>query len=151
MSQHKVSDPYPDKDRDNPFGGLATRPGGGLGAVPSFVVKDSGERKTFSSGSVRDTATGKIKWSRITFGPMMRRWAQHLTTAEEKYPDVAPGVPNFSRIESEEELFRYKESAFRHFMSWFFDEVDEDHAAATFFNINGVEIIKAKRLAKQAA
>lgn len=114
-------------------------------AVQPPIVKDSGERKTFSSGSVRDTETGKIKWSRITFGPMLRRWAQHLTTAEVKYPDVAPGVPNFTLIESEEEYFRYKESAFRHFMSWFFNETDEDHAAATFFNINGVEIIKAKR------
>lgn len=110
-----------------------------------FMVKDSGARQQFASGSVRDTAEGKIKWSRITFGPMMRRWAQHLTTAEAKYPDVAPGVPNFSLISTDEELVRYKESAFRHFMSWFFDETDEDHAAAVMFNLNGVEIIKDKR------
>lgn len=112
-----------------------------------FVVKDSGERITFGSGSVRDTAVGKIKWSRITFGPMMRRWAQHLTTAEAKYPDPpeTPGVPNFMLISTEEELQRYRESAFRHFMSWFSGETDEDHASACFFNINGVEIIKEKR------
>jgi len=115
---------------------------------PLRGIKDSGERITFASGSMRDPSTGKIKWSRITFGPMMRRWAQHLTTAEAKYPDPKPGVPNFTLIETEEELIRYKESAFRHFMSWFFDEVDEDHAAATFFNINGVEIIKDKRRQK---
>jgi hypothetical protein len=109
------------------------------------TIKDSGQRVTYASGSMRDPSTGKIKWSRITFGPMMRRWAQHLTTAEAKYPDPEPGIPNFTLIETDEEFFRYKESAFRHFMSWFFDEVDEDHAAATFFNINGVEIIKGKR------
>lgn len=109
-----------------------------------FTVKDSGKRMEFYSGSVRDTAEGKIKWSRITFGPMMRRWAQHLTTAEAKYPDIAPGVPNFSLIETEEELVRYKESAFRHFMSWFHGEVDEDHAASLMFNVNGVEMIKEK-------
>lgn len=115
----------------------------------NYVVKDSGTRQEFASGSVRDTAVGKIKWSRITFGPMMRRWAQHLTTAEAKYPDVAPGVPNFTLIETDEEYQRYKESAFRHFMSWFYDEVDEDHAAAVIFNVNGVELIKDKNRRKQ--
>lgn len=94
---------------------------------------------------MRDHSTGKLDWTRITYGPMMRRWAQHLTTAEAKYPDAALGVPNFMLIETDEELFRYKKSAFRHFMSWFYDETDEDHAAAVYFNINGVEIIKDKR------
>src|SRR5882672_6685518 len=49
-----------------------------------FVVKDSGERLEFASGSVRDTAAGKLNWSRVAAGPMLRRWAQHLTTAEAK-------------------------------------------------------------------
>lgn len=115
------------------------------------TIKDSGERVTYASGSMRDPSTGKIKWSRITFGPMMRRWAQHLTTAEAKYPDPQPGIPNFSLIETDEEFYRYKESAFRHFMAWFHDETDEDHASAVFFNINGVEIIKDKRRKKEGA
>ena len=113
------------------------------------VIKDSGERVTYASGSMRDPSTGKIKWSRILFGPMARRWAQHLTTAEAKYPDPEPGVPNFTLISTQEEYIRYKESALRHFMSWFYDEVDEDHASAVFFNINGVEIIKDKRKTKE--
>jgi hypothetical protein len=107
-------------------------------------IADSGKRMTFASGSMRDPSEGKIKWSRITFGPMMRRWAQHLTTAEAKYPDPKPGLPNFMLIETVEEYHRYRESAFRHFMDWFDGKTDEDHASATFFNINGVEIIKAK-------
>jgi len=107
-------------------------------------IQDSGERQVFKSGAMRDPSTGKIKWSRITFGPMIHRWAQHLTIAEAKYPDPSPGVPNFTLIEGEEEFLRYKESAYRHFMSWFYGETDEDHAAAVFFNINGVEIIKDK-------
>lgn len=117
--------------------------------TPLKTIKDSGERVTYASGSMRDPSTGKIKWSRILFGPMARRWAQHLTTAEAKYPDSKPGLPNFMLIETEEEYFRYKESALRHFMSWYYDEVDEDHASATFFNMNGVEIIKDKRKAKE--
>ena len=107
-------------------------------------IHDSGQRQIFTSGSMRDPSAGKIKWSRVTFGPMLRRWAQHLTTAEAKYPDPRPGVPNFSLIETEEEYLRYKESAYRHFMSWFYNESGEDHASAVFFNINGVELIKDK-------
>lgn len=107
-------------------------------------IHDSGQRQVFSSGAMRDPSTGKLDWTRVTFGPMLRRWALHLTRAEVKYPDAALGVPNFSLIETEEEYIRYKKSAYRHFMSWFYNETDEDHAAATFFNINGVEIIKAK-------
>lgn len=113
--------------------------------ITSYVVKDSGERKQFTSGSLRDTTTGKINWSRVFPGPMLRRWAQHLTTAEAKYPDVSPGVANWTLIESDEEYHRYKESAFRHFMQWYNDDIDEDHAAACYFNINGVELIKEKR------
>ncbi len=117
---------------------------------PKFVVKDSGKRQEFASGSVRDTSEGKIKWSRITFGPMMRRWADHLTKAEVKYPDPTPGIPNFTLISTEEERIRYRESAFRHFMSWWHEEKDEDHAAAVFFNINGVAIIDEKRAQPKA-
>lgn len=117
---------------------------------PLTTIKDSGERMQFASGSMRDPSTGKIDWTKITHGPMMRRWAQHLTAAEKKYPDPRPGVPNFTLIETEEERIRYKVSAFRHFMSWFYDEMDEDHAAAVFFNINGVEIIRDKQRKKEA-
>lgn len=113
--------------------------------VKQFTVKDSGERKQFASGSLRDTTTGKVNWARTAAGPMLRRWAEHLTHAEEKYPDVAPGVANWTLIETDEELERYRESAFRHFMSWYYGEVDEDHAAAVYFNINGVEYLKQKR------
>lgn len=114
-------------------------------ARTAFVIKDSGERKQFASGSLRDVTTGKIDWSNVTHGPMLRRWAVHLTKAKSKYPDAAPGVPNWTLIKTDEELARYKESAFRHFMQWFSDERDEDHASAVFFNINGVEHIRAKR------
>lgn len=113
------------------------------------TIHDSGERVTYASGSMRDPSIGKIKWSRILFGPMARRWALHLTTAEAKYPDAAPGVPNFMLIETDEEYFRYKESALRHFMSWYYEETDEDHASAVFFNVNGIEIIKDKRKARE--
>lgn len=141
--------PRPLHDIEETFGGSPESIDKGPEWAPLTTIKDSGERVTFASGSMRDPSTGKIKWSRILFGPMARRWAQHLTTAEAKYPDVAPGLPNFMLIETDEEYVRYKESALRHFMSWFYEEIDEDHASATFFNINGVEIIKDKRKARE--
>jgi hypothetical protein len=39
------------------------------------------------------------------------------------------------------EYDRFRESAFRHFMLWYLGHVDEDHAAAVFFNINGAEYV----------
>jgi hypothetical protein len=109
-----------------------------------FVVKDSGERKEFASGMVRDTATGKVDYSRALDGPMFDRWAAHLTRAEAKYPDVALGVPNWTLAAGNEELTRFRKSALRHFLQWFRGETDEDHASAVFFNINGAEYVRKK-------
>lgn len=45
---------------------------------------------------------------------------------------------------SEEELERFKASAFRHFMQWINGQDDEDHAVAVFFNIQAYEYTKQK-------
>lgn len=108
----------------------------------NFVVKDSGKRQIFASGMQRDTTEGKIDWWRVSVGPMLRRLAIHLTKGNTKYPDIKPGVPNWTLAQGEEELARFKQSAYRHFMQWYREEVDEDHAAAVFFNINGAEFVK---------
>jgi dATP/dGTP diphosphohydrolase len=110
-----------------------------------FEIKDSGERQEFAGGMVRDTTTGKIGWHRVADGPMLQRWAEHLTKGATKYPDIAPGSPNWTLASGDAELARFRESAFRHFMSWYFGETDEDHAAATYFNLNGAEAVKAKQ------
>lgn len=106
-----------------------------------FVVKDSGARTEFASGMVRDTTAEKVDFSTVTNGPMLDRWAAHLTKGAEKYPDVSPGVPNWMLAAGDEERVRFRKSAFRHFMQWYRGEVDEDHAAAVFFNINGAEFV----------
>src|ERR1700679_2396621 len=111
---------------------------------PKFVVKDSGKRQEFKSGMVRDTTDGKIEWHRVADGPMLERWADHLTKGNTKYPDTAPGVPNWTLAQGNEEYQRFRQSAFRHFMQWYYGVTDEDHAAATFFNINGAETVNAK-------
>ncbi len=109
-----------------------------------FEVKDSGERKKFASGMVRDVTTGKSEWHRTADGPMLKRWAVHLTRGGIKYPDVAPGKANWTLADGEEEYQRFRQSAYRHFMQWYYGDRDEDHGAAVFFNINGAEYVKEK-------
>lgn len=104
-----------------------------------FKIKDSGERKKFDSGMVRDITEGKIDFLLIRDGVMYKRWAEHLTKGAIKY-----AKRNWMKAEGEEELNRFKESAARHFEQWLAGNVDEDHAAAVFFNINGAEYIKNK-------
>lgn len=104
-----------------------------------FIVKDSGKRQEFTSGMQRDTTDGKIDYTLITDGPMLKRWAEHLTKGAKKY-----AKRNWMRANGQDELERFKESAFRHFMQWFHGETDEDHASAVYFNVNGYEFCKGK-------
>ena len=115
-------------------------------AVREFTVKDSGERKKFDSGMVRDTVAGKVDWWRVFIGPILERLAIHVTKGAVKYPDVKPGVPNWTLASGPEELQRFRESACRHFVQWLHGDMDEDHAAAVVFNINGAEYVKDKLL-----
>ena len=107
--------------------------------MSEFVIKDSGKREEFSGGMVRDTTEGKINWSLIADGPMMKRWAEHLTSGAKKY-----ATRNWMKAEGQAEFDRARESAFRHFIQWYRGESDEDHASAVFFNINEVEYVKEK-------
>ena len=103
----------------------------------SYTVKDSGKRAEFASGMVRDVDENKTLWSLVADGPMLERYARHLTAGAAKY-----SPRNWMLAEGEAEYQRFRESAFRHFMQWYYGEVDEDHAAAVWFNINGAEYVK---------
>jgi hypothetical protein len=111
---------------------------------PKFSVKDSGTRATFESGMVRDTNEGKVQYHRAFEGPMFERWAIQLTKGAAKYPDLPEGHANWTLAEGQHELTRFRESAVRHFVQWLRGDQDEDHAAAVFFNINGVEYVRSK-------
>ena len=106
-----------------------------------FKTNDSGERVDFESGMRRDVQTGKPRFDLIPLF-MLRRWAELMTRGAEKY-----GVNNWQLANSGEEMDRFKESAFRHFVQWMEGDDEEDHAAATFFNIACAEYLK-KRLDK---
>ena len=108
-----------------------------------YETKDSGKREDYASGMRRDTQEGKPDFSLLlTETPyeeqLITRWAALMTRGAEKY-----GRRNWQLANSEEELERFKASAFRHFIQWFTtaDEV-EDHAAAVLFNINAAEYVK---------
>lgn len=116
-----------------------------------FKVIDTGKRASFASGMVRNAADDKIDYTSVLDGPMFERWAAHLTKAKKIYPDVAPGVANWTLASSEEELVRFKKSFLRHAIQWLRGDTDEDHAAAIMFNVNGAEHTKVKMKEKKAA
>jgi hypothetical protein len=108
-----------------------------------FETRDSGERKVFSTGMQRDTTKDKVRWDLLLDGPMLRRWAELLTRGARKYDPR-----NWMKAYTPEEYDRFRESAVRHFMEYMEknmdDKVDEDHAAAVFFNINGMEYVRGR-------
>ena len=114
-----------------------------------FTIKDSGEREQYDSGMVRDTEADKTDFTNLLHGPMLVRWAEHLTRAKSKYPDVSPGVPNWTQAEGPEEYHRYRRSAYRHFLPWLNGDIDEDHAAGVMFNMNGAEFVLDKMKVSQ--
>lgn len=91
---------------------------------------------TFESGMVRDTVEGKVDFSLILDGPMLDRWAAHLTKGAIKYE-----ARNWMKAAGTAEHERFRVSALRHFLQWMRRERDEDHAAAVYFNINGAEYV----------
>ena len=105
----------------------------------AFEIKDSGKREEFAGGMVRDTTEGKINWCLVADGPMLKRWAIHLTNGAKKY-----AARNWMKAEGAVEYERARESAYRHFMQWYYDDRDEDHGSAVFFNINEAEYIREK-------
>jgi hypothetical protein len=104
--------------------------------MTEFGLKDSGDRLTFGSGMVRDVEDGKIDYTLILDGPMLERWAAHLTKGATKY---APR--NWMKAAGTEEWERFRRSFLRHSIQWLRGDRDEDHAAAIFFNVNGAEYV----------
>lgn len=107
-------------------------------------TKDSGERVEFSTGMVRDTNKGKIRYDLLIpedcEHPMLVRWAELLTRGAVKYAER-----NWEKAQTVEEYERFRESAMRHFMACMLNADDgEDHAAAVMFNIQGMEYVKEK-------
>ena len=115
-------------------------------AKKQYTTKDSGKRQEYQSGMRRDTQEGKPDFTLLLTDlpyseQLLTRWAGLMARGAEKY-----GRNNWQLANSQDELDRFKASAFRHFMQWITGEDDEDHAAAVLFNINAAEYVKSKLL-----
>lgn len=86
----------------------------------------------------RQPEDGKIDYLLVRDGPMFKRWAELLTKAI-----PSRGRRNWMLAKGDEDLERFKRGAARHFEQWLNGEIDEDHAAACLFNINGAEHVKS--------
>lgn len=99
-------------------------------------VKDSGMRQEYASGMRRDLQTDKPDFT-LLFpencpfeAQPLTLLAHHLRLGAEKY-----GRRNWEKANSEEELERFKSSALRHLLQALAGEQDENHLAATLFNV----------------
>jgi hypothetical protein len=95
--------------------------------MPKFEsVKDSGERRQFSTGAVRDIQSGKGRYDLLS--PLaIRRIAKHYENGARKYGDRnwEKGIPQNSFIDS----------AIRHCFNALEGLKDEDHVAAAAWNV----------------
>ena len=111
----------------------------------AFVTKDSGDRRSFITGSVRDRAAGKGRFDLIPTLPL-RRLAGLYERGAIKYGDRnwQQGQPLMSS---------YIDSASRHLNSLIAGEPTEDHAIAVCWNmfayIYTLNEIEAGRLPKE--
>lgn len=103
-----------------------------------FTTKDLGKKKAFKSGMLRNVSNNKPRYD-LVYLPMLTRWADLMARGAILY-----GARNWEKATGQEELERFKESAFRHFVQWTNGETDEDHASAVFFNISGAEMVQQK-------
>lgn len=98
-------------------------------AKSGFVVKDSGKRQEFNTGSVRDSAEGKGRYDLIPSYPLLRL-ARHYENGAKKYGD--------RNWEKGQPLSRYLDSAERHLACIKMGLTDEDHMAAVIWNIMAI-------------
>jgi len=95
--------------------------------MPEFTaVKDSGERRDFGTGSVRDVRTGKGRYDLLPAYPI-KRIAQHFENGAAKYGD--------RNWQKGQPLSGYLDSGLRHTFSLLDGMTDEDHAAAAAWNL----------------
>ena len=105
------------------------------------VIKDSGVREDFSTGSVRDTREGKGRYDLIS--PIFtERLAKHLELGAAKYDE--------RNWEKGQEVSRCMDSCKRHLNKYLEGHRDEDHLAAAVTNlmfiIHTEEMVRRNRL-----
>lgn len=103
-------------------------------------VKDSGERREFSTGSVRDVRTGKGRYDLIP-PYSLRRLAQHYENGAAKYGD--------RNWEKGQPAASYVDSLIRHGQDYLSGDRSEDHMAAVAWNAFAImwtlEMVRLKK------
>jgi hypothetical protein len=99
------------------------------------VLKDSGERRQFDTGAVRDRARGKGRFDLLST-QMLMRLARHYEAGAIKYSDRnwEKGMP-FSV---------YVDAAMRHLVKYLAGWGDEDHLAAAIWNLAALMFMEHK-------
>lgn len=92
-------------------------------------VKDSGSRRAFLTGSVRDARVGKGRYDLLPVCAI-RRLAQHYENGSRKYGDRNWELGQPSSV--------YMDCARRHLDMYLEGHRDEDHLAAAMWNIAGL-------------
>lgn len=110
----------------------------------TFITKDSGARRDFGTGSVRDRSTGKGRFDLIP-PILLRRLAGLYERGAEKYGDN-----NWQK--GQPLMASFADSAMRHLSQLIGGEPTEDHAASVVWNMAGfmwtLAEIEAGRLPK---
>lgn len=91
-------------------------------------IKDSGERREFGTGAVRDMADGKGDMYSLPPAAILRL-SKHYELGAKKYSrhNYMKGIP----------ISSFMDSALRHIFKYLDGWDDEDHLAAAAFNILG--------------
>jgi len=94
--------------------------------VSAPVILDSGERRDFGTGAVRDMAEGKGRFDLLPMCSLMRL-AKHYENGCSKYGERnwEKGIPSHS----------YADSAMRHLVKYLDGWDDEDHLIAAIWNL----------------
>lgn len=91
---------------------------------------------TSTSGVVRSDPDGKPDYTTID-PDFLERLAVHMTA---NIP--SKGYNNWRNASTDDDLLRFRRSAWRHLIAWERGETDEDHAAALVFNVMGAEYVR---------
>lgn len=91
------------------------------------IIKDSGERRDFGTGAVRDMSEGKGRFD-LLCGYAIGALAEHMERGSKKYGDRnwESGIPMSS----------FTDSALRHLFRYLRGNTDEDHLLAAFWNLH---------------
>ena len=100
-----------------------------------MIIKDSGDRRKFNTGAVRDMAEGKGDMVSLPNEAILRL-SRHYENGAKKYGrwNYTKGIPVSS----------FMDSALRHIFKYLDGQDDEDHLSAAAFNILGAMEMEAK-------